>query len=144
MEADLDSGSYLLIIKLRRKQKVKIGKLGVFDFPAGYYLYTGSAMRNLRKRVARHQRRRNKKLRWHIDFLLNNQYAVLERTVLYPSRDGQECRINRKIQKLRGGEILVRRFGASDCKSDCGAHLIYFSKRPQPLYLSFPYRNHPY
>ena len=47
MNAELDSGSYFLVIKLRRGQEVKIGSLGVFHFPAGYYVYTGSAMKKL-------------------------------------------------------------------------------------------------
>lgn len=129
MNAELDSGSYFLVIKLRRGQEVKIGSLGVFHFPAGYYVYTGSAMKNLHGRVARHQRRRNKRLWWHIDFLLDNRFTVLKDTILCPSHERQECLINQEIQKLGGGEIIARRFGASDCKSGCRNHLMFFSQQ---------------
>ena len=48
-----------------------IGRLGEFHFPAGRYVYTGSARRNLDARVARHIRH-DKALHWHIDYLLTS------------------------------------------------------------------------
>ncbi|MGE5336851.1 MAG: DUF123 domain-containing protein, partial [Gemmatimonadota bacterium] len=61
--------SYQLLIEIARPLRCAIGRLGVFDFPAGRYLYTGSARRNLDARIARHLRG-IKRLHWHIDYLL--------------------------------------------------------------------------
>ena len=47
-----DRGAYLLILRLRRRRSVTVGKLGRFRFEAGYYVYIGSAMANLSARVA--------------------------------------------------------------------------------------------
>ncbi len=58
--------SYQLLIRIGRPIRLRIGALGVQEFPAGHYLYTGSARRNLEARIHRHLRR-EKKLRWHID-----------------------------------------------------------------------------
>ncbi len=59
---------HLLIAKPAR---LKIGRLGVFLFPAGRYVYTGSALSGLNRRLARHQRQ-EKRLHWHIDYLLRH------------------------------------------------------------------------
>jgi len=64
-----DSGTYLIIIKNNETQSITIGKLGNFVFPKGYYVYVGSAMRNLQKRISRHLSK-DKKFHWHIDYLL--------------------------------------------------------------------------
>ena len=61
--------SYQLWIALRRPLDIEVGRLGVCRFPAGVYVYTGSAKRNLEARIARHCRK-DKTLRWHIDYLL--------------------------------------------------------------------------
>ena len=49
--------SYQLWIALRRPLQIEIGRLGLLSFPAGVYVYTGSAKRNLEARIARHCRR---------------------------------------------------------------------------------------
>lgn len=52
--------TYCLLIELKSAQKIKVGKLGVFEFPQGYYIYTGSAMNNLNARIARHFSKKKK------------------------------------------------------------------------------------
>jgi len=42
---------------------------GQIPFPAGWYVYTGSARNGLAQRVGRHLRH-NKRKHWHIDYLL--------------------------------------------------------------------------
>ncbi|MDG6902673.1 MAG: GIY-YIG nuclease family protein [Nitrososphaerota archaeon] len=64
-----DSGLYQLVIRLKRKQSIGVGRLGRFAFPSGYYVYTGSARRGLESRIARHLRK-EKRLRWHVDYVL--------------------------------------------------------------------------
>lgn len=111
--------TYQLIIEVPRRLLVTVGRLGKFEFPAGRYVYTGSAKRNLAARVARHVRR-EKALRWHIDFLL---FAPGVRVVeVFTSRRG-ECALNRAT----GGRIPVPGFGASDCRAGCGSHLKFLS-----------------
>ena len=61
-------GSYALVIRLNRTEQLTVGRLGEFDFPAGCYLYFGSALNGLESRVSRHLRR-DKKLHWHVDYL---------------------------------------------------------------------------
>ena len=97
--------------------RLTIGRLGAFRFPAGRYVYTGSARRNLEARIARH-RRRDKKLRWHIDYLLAAP-GVRVLSVRRSRRD--ECALNRSTS----GSIPVPGFGASDCRAGCGSHLKY-------------------
>lgn len=122
MDFNYDSGVYVLKIFLSEKQKIKIGAKGVFDFPAGYYYYCGTAQRNLQARLKRHGRQ-EKKFHWHIDYLLAE--AKLQEFYTWPvSREG-ECRLARYFIDELEGEVIVPGFGASDC--DCKSHLIYFS-----------------
>ena len=89
--------------------------MGRFEFPAGDYVYTGSALRNLEARIRRHQSS-VKKMHWHIDYLLAAP-GVRVREVL---RHGEcECQINQRVV----GAIPVPGFGASDCKAGCVSHL---------------------
>jgi Uri superfamily endonuclease len=109
--------SYQLVIKVPAKLCLRVGRLGMFDFPAGTYVYTGSARRNFEARLARHLRT-EKRLRWHIDYLLAAPGVRIAR-ILRSRRD--ECRLN----QATAGRVLVRGFGASDCRSGCGGHLKY-------------------
>jgi Uri superfamily endonuclease len=109
--------SYQLLIDVARPLRCEIGSLGKLDLPAGQYVYTGSARRNLDARIARHLRR-DKVLRWHIDYLLAaDGVRVVE---VIRSRRG-ECALNRASR----GRIVAAGFGASDCRANCGAHLKY-------------------
>ena len=63
--------SYQLFINVTKEINLKVGKLGRFIFPTGTYVYTGSAKKNIDKRIERHLSKK-KKLHWHIDYLLNN------------------------------------------------------------------------
>ena len=113
--------SYQLKIEVARPIRVRVGRLGRFLFPAGLYVYTGSAKRNLEARIARHLRR-EKSLRWHIDWLLSAsgvRVAAVKRSAV------GECALN---QRVRAGAIVVPGFGATDCRSNCGSHLRYLGK----------------
>jgi Uri superfamily endonuclease len=109
--------SYQLLIEVSRPVRCAIGRLGEFEFPAGRYVYTGSAKRGLDARIARHLRR-EKPLRWHIDYLLGAPGVRVVDVVR--SRRG-ECASNRAVR----GRVLASGFGASDCRAGCGAHLKY-------------------
>ena len=107
--------TYQLLIEVATPVRVSVGRLGTFDFPAGLYIYTGSARRNLEARVSRHLST-TKKMHWHIDYLL----AAPGVRVCEVRRHGAaECVVNHQI----AGEIPVKGFGASDCRAGCGSHL---------------------
>ena len=39
----METGTYVLLLQLPTDEELTIGKLGTFDFPAGWYTYVGSA-----------------------------------------------------------------------------------------------------
>lgn len=107
--------TYQLYIQVGKAQSIRIGRLGTFRFPAGHYIYTGSARRHLAARVRRHLST-DKKLRWHIDYLLTARTVRVNTVGLSAS---EECHCHQCTR----GEIVVPGFGASDCTSGCGSHL---------------------
>ena len=115
--------TYQLHIDLRSEQTLSIGKLGKFDFPAGHYIYTGSAKKNLEARIKRHLAK-DKKLRWHIDYFLNSPEAVITQVKRFTE---PECEINQKTQ----GISLIKGLGASDCQAGCISHLKYIKQLNQ-------------
>ena len=109
--------SYQLFILVTKKIELKVGKLGKFIFPIGFYVYTGSAKKNIDKRIERHLSQK-KNLHWHIDYLLNNDAVQIIST-----RKSQiaECSLNKKTK----GTIIINGFGSSDCNLCCKSHLKY-------------------
>ena len=124
-------GCYSLVIELKQRKKIRVGKLGKIEFRPGTYFYTGSAMGGLRVRLLRHLTA-TKKRRWHIDYFLNDERARVKKIFLYPAAPGQECRQNQKIAAIRGAQSVRRKFGASDCNSGCDSHLIFFPRSCRP------------
>jgi Uri superfamily endonuclease len=116
--------SYQLLIDVPRALRCVVGRLGEFDLPAGRYVYTGSAMRGLDARIARHLRH-DKPLRWHVDYLLAGPGV---RVVGVVRSRRPECALNRMVR----GSLPVPGFGASDCRAGCGAHLKYLGKASAP------------
>ena len=122
----MDTGVYSLLIELKKNQKIRIGNLGKFKFPKGFYIYTGSAMNNLEKRIDRHLRK-NKKKFWHVDYLLSNKNAQVISILKIKTRQRIECKLNETILRNLNGKILVKKFGSSDC--NCKSHLIYLGNK---------------
>ena len=112
-------GSYLLIIKLDKDSIIRIGKLGEIKFNKGLYVYVGSALNGLEQRIQRHLRD-NKKIHWHIDYLLN--YAKITDVFYKENNTREECFIAKKFDKKF---TSIPGFGCSDCK--CKSHLFYWS-----------------
>ena len=110
-------GIYILLIEIDAKIKEKIGSLGKIEFDKGIYAYIGSAQNNLEKRIQRHKEK-NKKLRWHIDYLLSNKHAKILKVFYKKAEKAEECRIAKKLCKT---EKPILNFGCSDCK--CKSHL---------------------
>ena len=109
--------SYQLFINVTKEINLKVGKLGRFIFPIGSYVYTGSAKKNIDKRIERHLNKK-KKLHWHIDYLLNNDAVQ----IVYTKKSQMtECSLNKKTK----GTIIIEGFGSSDCNLCCRSHLKY-------------------
>ena len=109
--------SYQLFINVTKEINLKVGKLGKFIFPVGSYVYTGSAKKNIDKRIERHLSKK-KNLHWHIDYLLNNDAVQIINT---KKSQITECSLNKKTK----GTIIINGFGSSDCNLSCKSHLKY-------------------
>jgi sugar fermentation stimulation protein A len=111
-----DRGGYLLILRLREDRSLHIGSLGRVSIRCGYYVYVGSAMKTLGRRIERHRHLR-KRLHWHIDSLR----AVTEFQSTLPVRSSArlECEMAQAFGTIAGWQIAG--FGSSDCS--CETHL---------------------
>ena len=111
-------GIYVLLIRVNKKLRIKVGALGAMNFNKGWYAYVGSSQNNLMKRVQRHYSN-NKRTHWHIDYLLKNKNAVIKGFHCREAGKEWECRTANELNKKGEG---VPGFGCSDCK--CKSHLI--------------------
>ncbi len=118
-----DSGSYIIILYVKKAITVDVGKIGRIDFKKGYYLYVGSAKTNLAKRIERHKRRK-KRIFWHIDYLRDKAefYASLPIRSSVPL----ECHIADRLKGI--ADWTIDRFGSSDCS--CETHLFGMNEDP--------------
>ena len=113
-------GSYCLIIKNKKQTQINVGAIGSIDFKEGFYVYIGSAMNSLTSRIKRHLSD-EKKIHWHIDYLLKDKNTNIEEVLFNIGEEKIECKLAKNISK-EGKEI--DKFGSSDC--NCNSHLIYF------------------
>ncbi len=120
-----NTGIYCLIVQLPRECSIRIGRLGVFRFPTGFYVYIGSAQNGLERRIERHARRK-KKSHWHIDYLLQHGQVVCVYTCA--GKKDMECTLSGKIGGAVGAMAPVKGFGSSDCS--CYSHLYFFQDDP--------------
>ena len=117
--------TYCLLIKLNQNSTIKIGKLGELDFKKGYYVYVGSALNSIDGRIRRHLSQ-EKKIFWHIDYLLAAPDSKVNEVILERSSKKWECNIAMEISK-KG--LPLNKFGCSDCK--CNSHLFYFENNKE-------------
>jgi Uri superfamily endonuclease len=121
-------GTYALHLRQNHPERTKIGKLGEFCFPAGDYLYIGSALGpgGLKARLTRHLRGKSR-YHWHIDWLREITDAI---GAYYLTSDSHyECKWSQFLLSFPLVTIPAARFGASDCrrsKNSCAAHLVCF------------------
>jgi len=109
--------TYMLIMKLPKTEKIKIGRLGIIKFNRGHYIYVGSAPSYkgyYTPRIERHFRKK-KKLFWHIDYFLKKSKII---DVKYSCLS--ECKTAQKLFKKYES---IKGFGCSDCS--CRSHLFY-------------------
>ena len=112
-------GSYILIVEIKSDLIISFGKKGEKQFEKGYYIYVGSALSGLDQRIQRHLRKQ-KKLHWHIDYLL--EHAIIIAVFFKEGKFREECNI---AKKLDGQLLLISGFGCTDCQ--CKSHLFYGS-----------------
>jgi len=122
-------GTYALLLQLESGANVTVGRLGTMFFPAGYYVYVGSALGpgGLAARLQRHLRAK-KRLFWHIDHLLTQ--ACIVTWLVDDSGRRLECAWARALVSTLGVQVAVPRFGASDCR--CATHLAYVGASAEP------------
>ena len=105
-------GTYILKIFLKENSKVKDWKL-----KKGYYFYIGSAKNGLSSRLSRHLRK-DKKLFWHIDYLLTNKNARIVK--IFVTNKFVEKEVAKDLSFLKP----IKDFGNSDDKENV-SHLFY-------------------
>jgi len=116
-------GTYILILRLGKPARMRIGKLGVAEFNRGFYAYVGSSFGpgGLGGRINRHQKVK-KPCHWHIDYLRRRCQLTDIWTMVSPVR--REHDWARVLAETKGASIPIPGFGSSDC--NCFSHLVYF------------------
>lgn len=118
-----DGGNYIVVLYMDTERTIAVGSKGDVYFPAGYYLYVGSAKHNLTKRLERHKRKR-KKFHWHVDYL--REAANFHAALAIRSTAALEHTIAAAIGRI--ADWRVDGFGASDCR--CDTHLFGMANDP--------------
>jgi sugar fermentation stimulation protein A len=124
LECELDDGgSYIMVMELMQDEMIEVGSLGRLLFQRGYYLYIGTAKKNLTERMNRHLRKR-KKAHWHIDYLRDK---VTHCTAIpIRSSDSLEHELAQAVSSIADWQVPY--FGSSDCS--CTTHLFGMSENP--------------
>lgn len=77
---------YLLFLQLEESKTIEIGTLGKIEFEPGTYVYVGSAMNSVEKRLERHFSETKNK-HWHIDYFTDEtkpfDYLIIPETSEY-------------------------------------------------------------
>ena len=125
------SGAYALILRVTKRIDCKPEKPWVLK--PGTYIYAGRATRGLPARLARHKKR-TKPVHWHIDHLTVRQTVAIENILVIPAKPNLECVIVQTLLEQNGVTVPVHRFGSSDCREGCPAHLLQITDdRSTPL-----------
>jgi Uri superfamily endonuclease len=128
-------GSYILVLQLDHAiDDLQVGRLGRFSFPAGYYLYVGSAFGpgGLAARMSHHERREKARLHWHVDYL--RAHAELREAWAVSGPQHMECRWCAALVAEPGVSIPAAGFGSRD--TGCSAHLFYLPHPPRSSLMS--------
>ena len=118
-------GVYSILLQILKDLTLEVGGLGSMSFLGGFYVYTGSAMGpgGISARISRHLRS-EKKVFWHIDYLMGNQSVKVFALFRAESKRKLECNVNKSIV-LNLDASIVSGFGSSDCLTACGGHLLF-------------------
>jgi len=113
----INGRTYIILIENYKDREVFIGRLGKLNFSKGIYAYIGSGKKNIMARIKRHLSN-NKKIFWHIDYLLNRKTRIKE---VWISSKEAECKMAKYFVKY--GFSYIKNFGSSDCR--CQSHLFF-------------------
>lgn len=123
----MDKGIYCLVFS-NPACTVRVGALGEIAFLRGWHIYAGSALGSGGlARLERHillSRTKDKRPKWHVDYLSVSPSFRLRYTVHALTGERLECRLAEAI-----GAGNIPGFGCSDC--GCPSHLFY--RRSNPL-----------
>ncbi len=123
-------GTYIVIYRLDADLTgLRVGALGTFDLPAGYYAYVGSAFGagGVQARVGRHLTPVKVKPKWNVDHLTPHTRAVEAWWTHDPIK--RECTWSRVLAGSPEYDCPASEFGSRDCRS-CPAHLYHSLHRP--------------
>jgi len=110
---------YALGIRVKKNLRISVGHLGKVSFPEGFYLYVGSAKKNLQARIKRHMKKKKSKF-WHIDYLLSQPTADV--VDVWTGTKIGECELAKKVSNSLSSKPVIG-FGCSDCR--CSSHLFH-------------------
>lgn len=121
-------GTYALVLRVDSAARLQIGRRGIHTFPAGWYVYAGSARGpgGVRARVERHLRT-HRRPHWHIDYLREAAEVVdvwVARQEKFTEHD-----VVKLLTGIEGVTVPVKGFGSSDCRAGCEAHLLHCARQ---------------
>ena len=121
-----NAGDYMIVLQMEEDSTITVGSLGDIRFPKGYYVYVGSARKNLDQRIAHHKALR-KRRHWHMDYLRN----ACRFTGAIPIRTKED--LEHKLAETLSGiaDWTIPGFGCTDCS--CKSHLFGFHQNPMHL-----------
>ena len=126
----MTKGIYALIISIKEEISLNIGKNRYYTFLPSNYVYIGSALgkysNNIENRLKRHFSN-NKKLFWHIDYLLANPKVKPLQAIYARTDQKKECELSAQLAKYSNSDLFSN-FGNSDCRAGCNTHLYYFDR----------------
>jgi Uri superfamily endonuclease len=119
---------YCIALKHCAAEKIKVGALGVVDWPAGWLYYVGRAKTGWGRRLKRFAGEPPTSF-WHIDYLVKSSQAELK-AILPVSKPGSfECDLAGLFDREIFEPVKIG-FGASDCDRGCPAHAFRSQKPP--------------
>ncbi|MFX0171801.1 MAG: DUF123 domain-containing protein [Candidatus Hodarchaeota archaeon] len=131
----ISQGIYILILRVIDAFQIRKKKI-IWDLKPGYYFYFGSALgkpsTSLNYRLSRHFKSK-KRIFWHIDLLTSNRNVQKIQAYSVVQNKGLECEKLHQFKKIYSKGKIIKKFGSSDCKSNCGGHLIYLSNNQEEL-----------
>nr|MDO8084839.1 GIY-YIG nuclease family protein [Candidatus Sigynarchaeum springense] len=105
----------------RRPASIEVGKLGTVKVsPDRSYIYVGSALNGLARRIGRYLAAPAKKKHWHVDYLL--EHLDIRAIYLAITNTRKECEISMALNAIGGHFTPIMGFGNSDCDT-CPSHL---------------------
>jgi Uri superfamily endonuclease len=128
---NIDRGTYQIYFELKNNCSIPVGALGFYVFPAGKYLYTGKANRqiipSIRRLISQHKR-----TRMHLDFLAVREEFIARKILIYPDLL-DPCVANEIAIKYSNGHPLVPNFGISS-EDRCFSHLLFLVENPEGIF----------